>query len=180
MEKYGINNVRGGSFCEIKLSNENKKTIEKIITSTTEKCYKCGKKGHFASKCPNESDEENNLSYETYTEKYNKLSVKKYCYRCRRKGHSEKNCYASTYNNGDIIYSSARKEKLTIKSLKYAFVEENKDDGVYEWDGKKYLWENLALFEESPHENCGARDETFYDSKYDCYWRPTTVKSTKK
>lgn len=56
MEKYGINNVRGGSFCEIKLTNENKNTIEKMIVSSTDKCYICGIKGHYASKCINNDD----------------------------------------------------------------------------------------------------------------------------
>ena len=31
MKKYGVNNVRGGSFCQKKLSSENKKTIKQII-----------------------------------------------------------------------------------------------------------------------------------------------------
>ena len=33
MEKYGINNVRGGSFCEIKLNKENIITIKKMINT---------------------------------------------------------------------------------------------------------------------------------------------------
>ena len=32
MNKYGINNVRGGSFCELYLSEENQKNIKKILT----------------------------------------------------------------------------------------------------------------------------------------------------
>ena len=45
MEKYGINNVRGGSFCEIKLSDNNIKTLQQMIKSATDKCYICGKNG---------------------------------------------------------------------------------------------------------------------------------------
>jgi hypothetical protein len=51
MNKYGINNVRGGSFCEIKLSDNNLITLNQMITSVTDKCYICGKNDHFANNC---------------------------------------------------------------------------------------------------------------------------------
>jgi len=51
MEKYGINNVRGGTFCELKLNQNNLSTIKKMINSSTDKCYICGENGHFAKKC---------------------------------------------------------------------------------------------------------------------------------
>ena len=55
MEKYGINNVRGGSFCEIKLNDNNIITLNQIINSVTDKCYICGNKGHYANDCKKES-----------------------------------------------------------------------------------------------------------------------------
>ncbi len=51
MEKYGIDNVRGGSYCSVKLSHYDKDKALQTIRSIGDKCYKCGKKGHFAKKC---------------------------------------------------------------------------------------------------------------------------------
>ena len=51
MEKYGINNVRGGSFCQINLSESTIKTINNILTSVNDQCYKCGSPSHFAVDC---------------------------------------------------------------------------------------------------------------------------------
>jgi predicted GIY-YIG superfamily endonuclease len=51
MEKYGVNNVRGGSFCEVNLSEANIITLEQIIRSVTDRCYICGLPGHYAKDC---------------------------------------------------------------------------------------------------------------------------------
>jgi len=51
MTKFGIDNVRGGSFCQLNLSNEDKITIQKMISGSTDLCYKCGKSGHYINEC---------------------------------------------------------------------------------------------------------------------------------
>lgn len=51
MEKHGITNVRGGSFCQIKLSDENISTLNQMLNGSTDLCYICGQSGHFASAC---------------------------------------------------------------------------------------------------------------------------------
>jgi hypothetical protein len=51
MEQYGINNVRGGSFSELKLKKDNLETIKKMIKGSTNKCYICGEHDHFVNNC---------------------------------------------------------------------------------------------------------------------------------
>jgi hypothetical protein len=120
MEKYGINIVRGGSFCQIKLTDENKNTINKMINGSTDKCYICGKNGHFASKC---KDDENNLSmlYDKLLEKQDK------CFRCHRQGHYKNDCYAKTYSDGDLISDNEEENKDYINVWSCSYCGKNFD-----------------------------------------------------
>ena len=51
MDKFGIENVRGGSFCQIVLPKETVAVLEKMKMTSQDKCYKCGQNGHLAKYC---------------------------------------------------------------------------------------------------------------------------------
>jgi hypothetical protein len=60
MHKHGIDKVRGGTYCSMKLTSEQIQSLQKEIYGATDCCFKCGSKGHFAQKCDAyyEDDEE--------------------------------------------------------------------------------------------------------------------------
>lgn len=51
MLQYGIENVRGGSYVEIELSDFHKDALNMEIWAATNVCTQCGRAGHFVKDC---------------------------------------------------------------------------------------------------------------------------------
>lgn len=85
MTMFGIDNVRGGSFCQLKLSTDEYKLINKMISGATDKCYNCGRSGHFAAHC------RQNVHKKFYKAKQRVSQIQR-CYKCGRAGHYANSC----------------------------------------------------------------------------------------
>ncbi len=64
MDRYGINNVRGGSFVSVILDKSVIDTLNQMNKGTNDKCFVCGNVGHFANNCQQNILSNNN--YKTY------------------------------------------------------------------------------------------------------------------
>lgn len=51
MERYGLENVRGGPWCSPIIAEQIKATIKAIIDGCSNVCYRCLESGHFANEC---------------------------------------------------------------------------------------------------------------------------------
>lgn len=65
MMKYGIENVRGGSYTKIELEEWQRLSLDHEFKSINDKCFKCGKSGHFAKYCGKEQYSEYLSKFET-------------------------------------------------------------------------------------------------------------------
>jgi lysophospholipid acyltransferase (LPLAT)-like uncharacterized protein len=53
MEKFGIDNVRGGSYSMMNINDEQRKLIIRAIRNANDECLECGSREHFINQCPN-------------------------------------------------------------------------------------------------------------------------------
>lgn len=99
MKKYGVDNVRGGSYSQVALPASYKTTLEAEIRGNTGACFKCGERGHFARECIEDIIEDCEEE---------EAPQRDSCYRCGRAGHYANECYAHTTVEGDYIKGKHR------------------------------------------------------------------------
>ena len=103
MSKYGIDNVRGGSYVTEELDDIQHYSLKKEIWAAKNLCTKCGRNNHFVKNCYATTDVDGKSLYSSDEESDEESYDDDACYRCGREGHYSDECYARKDVNGNFI-----------------------------------------------------------------------------
>jgi predicted GIY-YIG superfamily endonuclease len=105
MSLYGIDNVRGGTYCQVELEFEVVRFLRRELYNAKDSCSRCGRTGHFVKDCyasrniDGEAIDEEDESTSDDTSDSDTVV----CYRCKRRGHYASKCYARTHVTGYVL-----------------------------------------------------------------------------
>jgi cellular nucleic acid-binding protein len=89
MDKYGVDNVRGGQYATEALDERQRDNIQKSLWANNDCCNQCGRKGHFINNCKFTSDI-NGKSIKIQKDN-SKIKIKT-CFECLEEGHYATEC----------------------------------------------------------------------------------------
>lgn len=92
MEKFGCENVRGGSYSQIDLRQEDLDAIKREMRGASDRCLRCGRVGHWARDCFART-EVDDASKDRGIQNVNWKKAAT-CYNCGRKGHIAPECWS--------------------------------------------------------------------------------------
>jgi hypothetical protein len=99
MRKYGLDNVRGGTYSQIVLPQHHVVSINQQLAHADGKCIKCGGE-HFALECVTGSKQKFACTTQRAADEH---CIDDACYRCGRLGHFSSECFASKHANGQRL-----------------------------------------------------------------------------
>ena len=120
MAKYGIENVRGGTYSNIDLDANCISVLQKEIRHSKNLCTRCGRDTHFIKDCYAKTDSNDNIIVDAKSKekdtvsKYNKI---KYAYKANNKESSEDDDNDNDDDNDDE-YLNVKNKKNARKPLK--------------------------------------------------------------
>ena len=143
MKKYGIDNVRGGTYTQLDI-DQYRVALEAEFKTLDDVCFGCGLSGHYKRQCPGIIKQEEpkcvicNQVMETDHDKFcfpdmpkvsnksNKItnnSINTKCDRCGRSGHLIDKCYANTDIYGNKLDEETKRGRGVKKIAPSHFFE---------------------------------------------------------
>ncbi len=127
MAIHGIDSVRGGSYVQVELSSDQRRSLQTEIWMAQGRCTGCGRTGHFVSVCQERIDVNGNPTEAQVLEAYicecgeefeSESEVQRHvrscrggrnrgslaCSRCGRDSHLVRDCFATTHVRGHRLY----------------------------------------------------------------------------